>query len=193
MKVLVYGGSASGKSELAESISVEYGKKNPEKKMMYLATLDENSGGDTTERIKRHRKMRQGKGFSTFVLSLDSKGLNLKGENEEHLSSASRFSVILLEDLGNLVARVIFSSENYNECNHEKYVEKIMKFLDFLSGLCENFVIVSNDIFLEEINLSDTYMKGYYKILSEINNKFSSVCDKLIQVVAGLSIEYSKN
>ena len=60
---LVTGGSGSGKSEYAEQLIMEFGEKEPWRKRYYLATMMP-FGEETKQKIERHRKMREGKGFS---------------------------------------------------------------------------------------------------------------------------------
>ena len=55
MKILVTGGSASGKSAVAEELCVKLGKQTA-----YIATMQP-FGKDAAYRIDRHRKLRAGK------------------------------------------------------------------------------------------------------------------------------------
>ena len=56
MLVLVTGGAASGKSELAERIVCELAKGKP---MLYVAAM-ETEGEEAQKRIARHRALRAG-------------------------------------------------------------------------------------------------------------------------------------
>lgn len=198
MKILVYGGSASGKSLFAEEKAVSlFGKSSSEKKsLVYLATMDRNSGGDSAERIMRHREMRQGKGFSTVESSV-SDGDAFLSELLEKLSETienSAYSSVLVEDVGNLVARVVFS-DFANAKIHSGdsfFSDKIFSFVEEASSICSDIVFVSNDIFLEKIDLADCGMLCYYKTLSSINNRISAVSDEVFRVVAGIPIELKK-
>ena len=62
MVVLVVGVPDSGKSALAESVALELSGEN---KRIYLATMEvlDEAG---YERVKKHRKLRKGKGFFTI-------------------------------------------------------------------------------------------------------------------------------
>ena len=58
MLILVSGGSASGKSEFAESLVTSSGLE----KRIYLATMQV-WDAESVRRVERHRQMRAGKGF----------------------------------------------------------------------------------------------------------------------------------
>lgn len=64
MNVLVLGGAASGKSAFAEKTACARAK-NCGSPLVYLATLNPASDGDTAERIQKHRAARSDKGFVT--------------------------------------------------------------------------------------------------------------------------------
>jgi adenosylcobinamide kinase/adenosylcobinamide-phosphate guanylyltransferase len=198
MKVLVYGGSASGKSSFAEEKTVSlFEESSSEKKsLVYLATMDRNSGGDSEERIRRHREMRQGKGFSTVESSVSDCD-SLLSDLLEKLSCAAESSVgdsVLLEDVGNLVARVVFAdfSKVQKHSDDSFFSDKIFSFAEKASSICSDIVFVSNDIFLEKIDLSDIGMLCYFKTLSSINKRLSSFSDEVFRVVAGIPIELKK-
>ena len=198
MKVLVYGGSASGKSSFAEekTVSLFEESASERKSLVYLATMDRNSGGDSEERIRRHREMRQGKGFSTVESSLLD-GDAFLHDLLEKLSCAAESSVgssVLLEDVGNLVARVVFADfpKVQKHSDDSFFSDKIFSFVEEASSICSDIVFVSNDIFLEKIDLADIGMLCYFKTLSSINKRLSSFSDEVFRVVAGIPIELKK-
>jgi len=179
-----FGGAASGKSEVAENFTVSF-----EKKLVYFATLDKNSGGDTVERIEKHKKMREGKGFFTVELSNE----DLQKFMKSDFSFLDKFdfsdSSILLEDLGNLVARVVFY--DFENIEKNNFCDLSFQFIKEINSRCKNLVIVSNDIFCENLNLADLGMSIYLKTLSKLNNKISETCDEVFRVIAGIPIKVS--
>ncbi|MBR4630136.1 MAG: bifunctional adenosylcobinamide kinase/adenosylcobinamide-phosphate guanylyltransferase [Treponema sp.] len=193
MKTLVFGGSASGKSSFAESLVCK--KNHPLK--IYLATLDRNSGGDTAERIKRHEILRSGKSFLTvespekttemFFSDIISRIEEIK--NAAHADSCA----ILLEDIGNLVARVVFSDFSlvHEHQNDDFFAGKIISFIEKLFSLCSDIVLVSNDIFLEKLAASDDGMRAYLVTLSRVNVFLSHSCYENFRVVAGQPMFFS--
>lgn len=102
MLTLVSGGSASGKSEFAESLVVNSGCEN----RWYLATMlpyDE----ECHRRIARHRQMRAKKGFETLEVPYALQQLEL---NEPMQSGCA-----LLECMSNLVANELFCPQGSGE------------------------------------------------------------------------------
>lgn len=188
MKYLIYGGSASGKSEFAENLICELS--HFQENLIYFATLDKNSGGDTKSRIEKHKKMRFQKKFSTIELS-DSDLESIFHQNYDFLNDYNfENSSILLEDLGNLVARIVFFKNSFSDfqTDFSKFTKIIEAFLEKLESLSKNFVIVSNDIFLEKIDLSDSGMRAYFQTLAKLNQRIAKKSKKNYRIVAGISI-----
>ena len=78
MLILVSGGSASGKSEFAESLVLQSGCD----RRYYLATMipyDE----ECRRRISRHRKMRAVKGFETIEVPVGLRGISFPSTLKE--------------------------------------------------------------------------------------------------------------
>ena len=170
MNFLITGGEASGKSAYAEKIALELAQ-TEQLPLFYVATLDKESGGDTAERIEKHKNMRAGKGFETIEQTKNLKKLTLPQKN----------GVVLLEDLGNLCANELFSTPtspiaierddtNTNYASSGKIkstasgaanlsasitvfadgvAQKIVHSLASLAAQARHFIVVSPDIFLE--------------------------------------------
>ena len=92
MNVLVTGGSASGKSLYAEQLACHL---SPTR--IYLATMSP-EGDDAQRRIARHRAQRADGGFATI-------------ECNGTLPRCRFDGVVLLDDLGNLVAQALFAQD----------------------------------------------------------------------------------
>ena len=95
MLELVTGGSGSGKSAFAEDRVLSFG----ESRRIYIATMqafDEESH----RRIRRHRRMRSGKGFETIERYTELDELILP-----------KNCVVLLECMSNLVANEMFEEQ----------------------------------------------------------------------------------
>ena len=75
MLYMIFGGSGSGKSAYAEDLAV---KLCPEEKV-YLATLTD-IDEEMEQRIRDHRKMREGKSFRTVEQGLALETLDLPGD-----------------------------------------------------------------------------------------------------------------
>ena len=91
MFVTITGGASSGKSELGENIARHFGGN-----LLYIATM-EPFGEEGKQRVKRHRALRQGKGFETLEVYRD-----LDGALAEPL--IRKADTVLLECMLNLLA-----------------------------------------------------------------------------------------
>ena len=95
----MYGGAASGKSRYAEDLLCALSGEGPR---IYLATM-EAMDEESRARVRRHRALRQNKGFSTLECPRDLGGLTIPVG-----------SSVLLEDLGNLWANELFSPSGFD-------------------------------------------------------------------------------
>lgn len=174
MNALVIGGAASGKSEFAENLALSISQKlnTP---LVYLATLDPNSGGDTEIRICRHRRNRSGKGFLTVELLDFSSCAELIPEN----------SAVLVEDFGNLVARAMFGG-GVVESAKENTEKSLGDFIERIIERASSVVAVTNDVFSE--NPPSPELEPYLKALSAINSSFAEKCGSVFRIVAGIPI-----
>ena len=93
MMTLVIGGAASGKSEFAEERILQAGSRP----RYYIATM-EPAVPENYARIEKHRRQRAGLGFVTLELP--------HGVGDAPVSPDS---VVLLEDISNLLANALFS------------------------------------------------------------------------------------
>ncbi|MDO4796746.1 MAG: bifunctional adenosylcobinamide kinase/adenosylcobinamide-phosphate guanylyltransferase [Coriobacteriales bacterium] len=96
MKALVVGGSGSGKSQFAEDLACTLGPKRT-----YVATMAPGSA-EAQARIQRHRTQRAGRGFVTH---------ECLGTIAGHLVAGAHDDVVLLDDMGNLVANALFGPD----------------------------------------------------------------------------------
>ncbi len=181
MKMLILGGAASGKSAFAEKRAVERAKEQ-EESLTYLATLHPQSGGDTAERIKKHVAARAGKGFATVEWTDCQTLPQVKG-------------VVLLEDLGNLVANYLYPLDAEASCEREKNgkacsADEALSFLldklQSLSAQASDLICVSNEISLGG-NLPQA-MRLYGEVLARLNAAWAAASEKAYAVVAGIEI-----
>ena len=162
MIVLLTGGSGCGKSTVAERIASSL----PEKKRVYIATMqvyDEES----VRRVERHRAQRADKGFMTI-------------ECEKDLMSAeiADGSIVLLEDLVNLVANEMFDGGD---------VSRITGALSDLAARCKDLIMVTNDVFSD----GETYAEStqeYLRVLSGVNAHAAALADCVCEVVYSIPI-----
>lgn len=168
MITLVYGGSASGKSEYAESLL-----KDRTGTKYYVATM-EPFGEEGARRIARHRELRKGKGFETVERYTALKELRLKDTN----------GAVLLECLGNLAANELFSPQG---AGAEKAADEILLGVKALARQCKELVIVGNDIFSDGI-VYDEETERYRAILAKATAETAKLADRVVEVVVGIPI-----
>lgn len=167
MMTVVTGGSGSGKSAFAENCVVSLG----EGKRIYIATMypyDEES----RMRVRRHRKMRSGKGFETV----------------ECYTGLSKLQVpfgctVLLECMSNLVANEMFQENGA----HGGAEEEIRRGISSLKKQCENLVIVTNEIF-SEAAIYEGETQNYRHCLGKINQFLGEEADQVVEVVFGIPV-----
>lgn len=171
---LIYGGSGSGKSEYAESLVLDYTNNASQK--YYVATMIP-YGKDAEERIMRHKKLRDGKGFETIECAFDLGSVKL-----EKLGST-----VLLECLGNLTANEMFRENCVIES--KKVSQKIL--LDINEFVKNNkikkMIIVTNNIFDDGIDY-DEDSKNYMEALAKINCELAKKAYKVVEVIAGIPV-----
>lgn len=163
--IIVYGAAGSGKSEVAENIITSLAKKS-KGELIYLATM-ENKSEAAKERIQRHLRLREGKGFVTIEETCDL---------SKHLGEVEN-KFVLVEDLSNLLANIYFSSQKNNISDQFRLIEKSAK----------EIVIVANNIF-EEGPSSDEMCDGYIRELATLNIELATLSDTFVEVICGQEI-----
>ena len=160
--IIVYGAAGSGKSKVAENIITSLARKG-KGKLFYLATM-ENESDAAKERISRHLKLREGKGFITIEEAYDL---------SQHISEIKN-QYVLVEDVSNLLANVYFSERKNNIFDQFVKIDKEAK----------TVVVVANNIF-EEGPSDDKVTEDYLKELAKLNNELAKLADTFVEVVCG--------
>ena len=184
MILLVYGGSASGKSayaeervlDLAQTMARETGIPSG---LVYMAAMKP-YGEEAEMRIRRHRAMRAGKGFTTIERYTDAGGLLMplvfeSNDQNDAMRSGPREAwesgsgddpaVILLECLSNLTANECYDPDGYlarewadpdlcSDVRAREAADWILLSLKTLSKRVPHLVIVTLDVF-RDIHLPD--------------------------------------
>jgi adenosylcobinamide kinase/adenosylcobinamide-phosphate guanylyltransferase len=178
MITFVIGGSGSGKSAYAESLLEKFQGKNK----YYLATMalcDEES----RKRVARHRKLREGKGFTTIEQPRDIAGalekINAEDTDREPIG-------VLVECMSNLVANEMFSPDR----DGTDPAEKILQGMRQLAEQVDELVIVSNNVFEDGVNYEPSAME-YLRVLAGINAALAEQADRVVEVVVGIPVVIS--
>lgn len=169
MFILITGGSKSGKSLLAENIISEH-----EGKKYYMATMEPFTS-DAEEAIRRHRKMREGKGFETVEKYKDIEEADIPED-----------SIVLLECLGNLCANEMFSGQYKSDV-----AEKIINGVKKLADRQKLMIAVTNQVGEDGVKYADETME-YIRNLGMINSGLSEYADIVIESVYGIPVVLKK-
>ncbi len=167
--VFVTGGAASGKSEHAERILCE----NAAGAKLYLATM-EPYGEEALNRIERHRKFREGKGFDTVECYTGLSSLELQ----------KRFDGILLEDVGNLFANEMFRGTG----EIEEAVQSVLNGIRHLRRSCDVLVVVTNEVFSDGADYPRETL-GYIEGLGKINAAIAGEAAEAYESVVGIAVK----
>ena len=197
MLSLIIGGSASGKSEYAERLVCSLPGKR-----IYVATM-EPFGEEGRERIARHRKLREGKGFVTAEVPRDlgvfADALRMGRAQGEvfgkvpDTEAVRRTYNILLEDLPNLVANELFADGELPVTDAERseksdvIFSKVIRAIEELSCISENLTIVTGDIFSDGV-LYDSSTEEYRRLLAKVNCRIAEKADQVVFVTAGCPV-----
>lgn len=176
MVILIIGGSGSGKSAYAEGYTVTLSKNS---RRYYIATMqvfDE----EGQNKIERHKRMRNGKGFQTIEQSI-----SIEEALEQIGHSLASESTALLECMSNLVANEMFSG--IVPQSSERVTEKIIHGMEQLSKGLKHLVIVTNNVFEDGMIYDETTME-YIKAMGILNEKLAAMADKVIEVVVGIPV-----
>lgn len=172
MMVLIIGGSGSGKSAYAEEYITALSK---DCKKYYLATMQV-FDKEGQEKVKRHRRMRSGRGFFTIEQPVGIEDALLKIEPE---------SSVLLECISNLTANEMFSGKIMRTC--QEVTKSVVQGIRELSQEVRHLVIVTNNVF-EDGTIYDEPTMEYLRAMGRINEKLAAMADKVVEVVAGIPI-----
>lgn len=183
MVTLVTGGSGSGKSAYAETLL-----SSCEGTKFYIATMQVYDA-EGEKKVKRHRKLREGKGFLTIECPVDVG----KIEASEYRSPIGKMGTddvtgkksALLECMSNLTANEMFTDDGIRSA--DQVADKIVNDIQFLSQKTDNLIIVTNNVFEDGVVYDDGTME-YLKALGRINTKLAQFADRVTEVVVGIPV-----
>ena len=167
MFTLIIGGSASGKSEFAESLILA----SPHRPRLYIATM-EPFDDECRARIAKHRRMRAEKQFETIECYTSLSGLRLADGG-----------CVLLECLGNLAANELYSPAGAG--TGEGALHAILSGADALLKQCDDLAVVSNETFTGG-NRYAGETDDYLHLLADANRALARRADRVCEVICGL-------
>ena len=185
--MLVIGGAASGKSDFAEALACAYARRL-EAPLVYIATLNAASGGDTAGRIAKHRAARAGKGFITLEWCDYSTAPVVQAAlAAAFVQPAPQKPVLLIEDFGNLVANYLYPLQRPPvQTEVEAAVATLMQLLQQVAAQASACIAVTNEITLG--GALPCELQRYGEVLARLNARWAFVCKSVYAVIAGLPI-----
>ena len=168
--VFIIGSPDSGKSAMAEKIVTELS--DPDHRL-YIATMIP-YGKEGKERVRKHRLMRDGKGFITIEAPFDI----CSTLNDCIKSNGSRLGemTVLLECLSNLVANELFERHS----GRDEILRRLYEDIRWIAQRAGNLVIVSNHFEIEESFDEET--RFYAETLDMLNEMITGLADKTIRI-----------
>lgn len=168
MMHLVIGGSGSGKSAYGEKLMMEV----PGDGRVYLATMRP-WDDECREKIRRHRQIREGKGFVTVECYGRPRDLPIP-----------RGSSVLLECVGNLLTNLFFDQDH----NGIDMAQLITDDLMDLQSRTRSLIIVTNDIFSDGL-FYGVETEAYRAVLGQVNKNLARAADHVTEVVYGIPVK----
>lgn len=165
MLLFITGGSGSGKSAYAEDRITASALPC----RAYIATM-EPFGAEGQARIARHRKMREGKGFTTLECPRNLADLPVPAG-----------CAALLEDLTNLFANEWFGA------SPEGAADRVLRGLARLRDTAALTVVVGNDLFADGMDY-DAETLRYLHALAGLHQQVAAMADGVYEVVCGIPI-----
>ena len=164
--ILITGGSACGKSAYAESLCMKASLPR-----YYLAAMKP-YGEEGKQKVRRHRALREGKGFKTIERYTDYAALHLPVRG-----------TALLECICNLTANEMFDENG----NRSDPCERVLAGVDALAAQCGLLVVVTNDVG-SDIRTYEDGTAAYIRALGHINAVLAAQADTVIEMVAGIPL-----
>lgn len=168
MTILLIGGGKSGKTALAQDLTLKLSRG----KHYYLATMIPTDDEDR-RRIRLHIEDRAGMGFETIECGHSLSGVTEHGDPE---------GVFLLDSVTALLMNVLFPKERNYEPDHQGADRLTRELLDFTSRV-RHCVIVSDYIFADPKTF-DPSTECYRRYLGEITGALARRADTVVEVLA---------
>ena len=170
MTVLVIGTADSGKSALAEDLAMQTG----DSRRYYLATMKvcDNEG---RKRVKKHRKMREGKGFVTIE-----RQCALSGIVDDIVKPGE--VTVLLECVSNLVGNVLHDRPDRimhlksDGSGKSAFADEVADDIAELAAKVRNLIIVTNEYAMEDGYDEETRL--YVELLGIVNGRLRDIADR---------------
>lgn len=165
MKLLLLGGSKSGKSMLAQELTRAMGGR-----LTYLATMEPTDGEDQA-RIARHRQERAGWGFETVEQA---------EKLQQCFGQIDPSGTVLLDSVTALLAQEMFG-HGFDGAAGERTAAELLALGEYAS----NVVYVCDQIFSDGLEL-EAWTETYRAQLGAVCRVLARYCDGVAEVTAGI-------
>lgn len=169
MKILLSGGSKSGKSMLAQELTRALAAGEP---MYYWAAMEPADGEDLA-RVARHREERCGWGYETIE-----QGRNL----EEAFDRVDPQGTVLFDSVTALLANEMFSP-GFDPAAAERAAHELLQ----LGERVRHIVYVSDNLYSDS-GRYDEWTECYRQGLGQIDRALAASCCVVAEVTAGILI-----
>lgn len=167
MRILLLGGSKSGKSHLAQELCRKLAKGGP---MIYWATMEPVDGEDR-ERIRRHVADRAGWGFTTLE----------RGRDLRPGCGGTDGATVLLDSVTAALGNEMFTADGVDA----DAAARLAGDLTYISRRCRHFVCVCDEIWRDGWFFDET-TEAYRRGLAMICRTLAAEFDAVYEVTAGL-------
>ena len=167
--ILITGGARSGKSRYAQQLA-----ESIEGEKLFVATcpvIDE----EMRQRIERHRREREERGWQTVEETVDLAGL-IEGNRE--------YEVVLIDCLTLWVNNLIFT-DGAGELSEEKLADKVARILNVCRERSGVVLMVTNEVGLGIVPENPLAMR-YRDLVGRCNQVVAARADKVIQTICGI-------
>lgn len=197
MNILVTGGARSGKSTYAEQVACSLSRQRT-----YLATMRA-QGAEALERIAHHRQQRSDLGFATIECACGLAGLfagsgsAVAGNDTAGAAPAAAAlpagawknapgdrGVVLLEDLGNLVANSLFD-ETGTMGDPVRLLDVLEADVLAVTNAFDHTVVVTNEVGAGGA-VGDEGSDAYLRLLGSLACRVACHSDVVVEAVAGV-------
>ena len=166
MRILLTGGSGSGKSTYAERLARAFPAPR-----YYVATMRPYDG-ECLLKIRRHRLQREASDFTTIERQADVGKIEFPARG-----------TVLLECMCNLLA-----NEMFDDAGNERDVsDKILMDIAALEEKCDTLILVTNEVGSDGGGYTESTVR-YVGVLGRINCAIAERFDRVVELVCGIPL-----
>ena len=173
MNIYISGGAKNGKSTFAQRKAAELAEKSG-KPLYYVATMIARDPEDDA-RVARHRKEREGWGFTTLEVPA---GISKLPEMADPSGS------FLLDSVTALLQNEMFRDDGTVDTGAG---DRVADELTELAGTLGGLVMVSDYLYADPGPFGE-YTEIYRRSLASIDRRMAEVCDTVVEIAAGIAV-----